>query len=98
MTSKYDQHLPRNPANFAPLSPLGFIQRTAEVYPERLAIVHGSLRQTWSQTYTRCRQLASALQRAGIGKNDTVAVMLPNTPPMLEAHFGVPWPVPCSMP
>ena len=90
MTSKYDQHLPRNPANFAPLSPLGFIQRTAEVYPERLAIVHGSLRQTWSQTYTRCRQLASALQRAGIGKNDTVAVMLPNTPPMVEAHFGVP--------
>ena len=90
MTSKYDQHLPRNPANFAPLSPLGFLQRTAEVYPERLAIVHGSLRQTWSQTYTRCRQLASALQRAGIGKNDTVAVMLPNTPPMVEAHFGVP--------
>ena len=90
MTSKYDQHLPRNPANCAPLSPLGFIQRTAEVYPERLAIVHGSLRQTWSQTYTRCRQLASALQRAGIGKNDTVAVMLPNTPPMVEAHFGVP--------
>ena len=90
MTSKYDQHLPRNPANFAPLSPLGFIQRTAEVYPERLAIVHGSLRQTWSQTYTRCRQLANALQRAGIGKNDTVAVMLPNTPPMVEAHFGVP--------
>lgn len=90
MTSKYDQHLPRNPANFAPLSPLGFIQRTAEVYPERLAIVHGSLRQTWSQTYTRCRQLASALQRAGISKNDTVAVMLPNTPPMVEAHFGVP--------
>ena len=90
MTSKYDQHLPRNPANFAPQSPLGFIQRTAEVYPERLAIVHGSLRQTWSQTYTRCRQLASALQRAGIGKNDTVAVMLPNTPPMVEAHFGVP--------
>ena len=90
MTSKYDQHLPRNPANFAPLSPLGFIQRTAEVYPERLAIVHGSLRQTWSQTYIRCRQLASALQRAGIGKNDTVAVMLPNTPPMVEAHFGVP--------
>ena len=90
MTSKYDQHLPRNPANFAPLSPLGFIQRTAEVYPERLAIVHGSLRQTWSQPYTRCRQLASALPRAGIGKNTTVAAMLPNTPPMVEAHFGVP--------
>uniref|UniRef100_UPI0025FB3AF1 acyl-CoA synthetase n=1 Tax=Ottowia sp. TaxID=1898956 RepID=UPI0025FB3AF1 len=64
--------------------------RTAEVYPERLAIVHGDLRQTWSQTYDRCRRLASSLRRAGVGKNDTVAVMLPNTPPMVEAHFGVP--------
>ena len=90
MTSIYDQHLPRTEANFAPLSPLGFIERTAEVYPDRLAIVHGDLRQTWAQTYARCRQLASALARSGIGKNDTVAVMLPNTPPMVEAHFGVP--------
>ena len=90
MTSIFDQHLPRTAANFAPLSPLGFIERTAEVYPDRLAIVHGSLRQTWAQTYARCRQLASSLRRAGIGKNDTVAVMLPNTPPMVEAHFGVP--------
>ncbi len=90
MTSIYDQDLPRNEANFAPISPLSFIERTAEVYPERLAVVHGSLRQTWAQTYARTRQLASALQRAGIGKNDTVAVMLPNTPPMVEAHFGVP--------
>ena len=90
MTSIYDQDLPRNEANFAPISPLGFIERTAEVYPDRLAIVHGSLRQTWAETYARTRRLASALQRAGIGKNDTVAVMLPNTPPMVEAHFGVP--------
>ncbi|MGM9425351.1 acyl-CoA synthetase [Hydrogenophaga sp. MI9] len=90
MTSIYDQDLPRNEANFAPLSPLSFIERTAEVYPDRLAIVHGGLRQTWAQTYARTRQLASALQRAGIAKNDTVAVMLPNTPPMVEAHFGVP--------
>ncbi len=90
MTSIYDQHLPRNAANHAPLSPLPFIERTAEVYPERLAIVHGDLRQTWGQTYARCRRLASSLRRAGIGKNDTVAVMLPNTPPMVEAHFGVP--------
>ena len=90
MTSAYDQHLPRTPANFAPLSPLGFLERAAEIYPERLAIVHGAQRQTWGQTYARCRQLASALQRSGIGKNDTVAVMLPNTPPMVEAHFGVP--------
>jgi fatty-acyl-CoA synthase len=90
MTSIYDQDLPRNEANFAPISPLSFIERTAEVYPDRLAIVHGALRQTWGQTYARCRQLASALQRAGIARNDTVAVMLPNTPPMVEAHFGVP--------
>ncbi|MBS3912624.1 MAG: acyl-CoA synthetase [Hydrogenophaga sp.] len=90
MTSIYDQDLPRNEANFTPISPLSFIERTAEVYPDRLAIVHGGLRQTWSQTYARARRLASALQRAGLGKNDTVAVMLPNTPPMVEAHFGVP--------
>ena len=90
MTSVFDLHLPRNAANFAPLSPLGFLQRSAEVYPDRLAIVHGSLRQTWGQTYARCRQFASSLQKLGIGKNDTVAVLLPNTPPMVEAHFGVP--------
>ncbi|WP_024537860.1 acyl-CoA synthetase [Comamonas badia] len=88
--SIFDQHLDRNGANFAPFSPLSFIERTALVYPEQLAVVHGDLRQTWSQTYARCRQLASSLQRAGIGKNDTVAVMLPNTPPMVEAHFGIP--------
>ena len=90
MTSIFDQHLPRTPANFAPLTPLSFIERTAEVYPERLAIVHGGLRRNWGETYARCRRLASSLRRAGIGKNDTVAVMLPNTPPMVEAHFGVP--------
>ena len=90
MTSIFDRDLPRTEANFAPFSPLSFIERTAEVYPDRLAVVHGELRQTWGETYARCRRLASALQRAGIGKNDTVAVMLPNTPPMVEAHFGVP--------
>ncbi|NIF83768.1 acyl-CoA synthetase [Comamonas sp. Tr-654] len=90
MTSSFDLNLTPNTANHAALTPLGFIARTAEVYPERLAIVHGDLRQNWAQTYARCRQLASSLQRIGIGKNDTVAVMLPNTPPMVEAHFGVP--------
>jgi fatty-acyl-CoA synthase len=90
MTSIYDQDLPQTPANHAPMSPLSFIERTAEVYPTRLAVVHGSLRQDWATTYRRCRQLASALSQAGIGKNDTVAVMLPNTPPMVEAHFGIP--------
>ena len=90
MPSIYDTDLPRTPANHAPLTPLAFIQRTAEVYPQRLAIVHGALRQTWAETYARCRRLASSLRAAGIGKNDTVAVMLPNTPPMVEAHFGIP--------
>ncbi|MGB6101936.1 MAG: acyl-CoA synthetase [Comamonas sp.] len=88
--SIFDQHLDRNSANFAPLTPLSFIERAAGVYPDRLAVVHGDARQTWSETYARCRRLASSLRRAGVGKNDTVAVMLPNTPPMVEAHFGVP--------
>ena len=90
MPTIYDRDLPRNEANFAPISPLSFIERTAEVYPDRLAIVHGALRRNWSEVYSRCRQLASALTRLGIGRGDTVAVMLPNTPPMVEAHFGVP--------
>ncbi|MGV3570146.1 MAG: acyl-CoA synthetase [Ramlibacter sp.] len=90
MPSIFDQDLPRNAANFTPISPLSFLERTAEVYPQRTAVIHGALRRTWSQTYARCRRLASALQRAGLGKGDTVAVMLPNTPPMVEAHFGIP--------
>ena len=90
MSGIYEQGLQKNAANHAPLSPLSFIERSATIYPERLAITHGALRQTWAQTYARCRRLASALQKAGIGVGDTVAVMLPNTPPMVEAHFGVP--------
>lgn len=90
MAHIFEQDLPRNDANFAALTPLSFIERSALVYPDRLAIVHGALRQTWGQTYARCRQLASALQTHGIAQGDTVAVMLPNTPPMVEAHFGVP--------
>jgi fatty-acyl-CoA synthase len=90
----FDQDLPPTAANFAAMSPLSFIERTAQVYPNRLAVVHGwgaqTVHQTWSQTYDRCRQLASALVQNGVGKNDTVAVMLPNTPPMVEAHFGIP--------
>jgi fatty-acyl-CoA synthase len=90
MSHIFDQDLPKTEANFAALSPLSFIERSALVYPDRLAIVHGDLRQTWAQTYGRCRQLASALRQRGLGLGDTVAVMLPNTPPMVEAHFGVP--------
>ncbi len=90
MSPIFDQDLHRNAANHAPLSPLSFIARSAEVYPHRLAVVHGGLRRSWAEVFTRCRQLASALQQHGIGKGDTVAVMLPNTPPMVEAHFGIP--------
>ena len=89
MTSPYDE-LPKNQANYAPLTPLTFIERAACVYPDRLAVVHGDQSWTWQQTYTRCRRLASALSRRGVGKNDTVAVIAPNTPPMYEAAFGVP--------
>ncbi|HVE52750.1 MAG TPA: acyl-CoA synthetase, partial [Ramlibacter sp.] len=90
MPGIFDQDLPRNAANFTPISPLSFLERAAEVYPRRLAVVHGPLRRSWGQVDERCRRLASALQRAGLGKGDTVAVMLPNTPPMVEAHFGIP--------
>lgn len=94
MTSIYDQHLPKTAANYAALTPLSFLERAAQVYPHRLAVVHGpadtALRYTWSELYARCRQLASALSQHGISKGDTVAVMLPNTPAMVEAHFGIP--------
>ena len=87
---KYEQDLGRNPANHAPLTPLSFIERAAAVYPQRLAVVHEGVRRTWSETYARCRRFASALAKRGIRRGDTVAVMLPNTPQMYEAHFGVP--------
>ncbi|HEX5355682.1 MAG TPA: acyl-CoA synthetase [Aquabacterium sp.] len=90
MTHIFEQDLPRTEANFTAFTPLSFIERTATVYPNKLAIIHGELRQTWGETYSRCRQLASALAQRGIGLGDTVAVMLPNTPPMVEAHFGIP--------
>ena len=90
MTNIYEQGLERNSANHTPITPLLFLERSAEIYPNKTAIIHGKLRQTWGQTYERCRRLASALQKQGIGLGDTVAVMLPNTPPMVEAHFGVP--------
>src|SRR5262245_47841172 len=89
-TNAFDQNLDRNQANYAPLTPLSFIERTASVYPERLAVVHDEKRYTRAETYARCRRLASALARRGVGRGDTVAVMMPNIPPMYEAHFGVP--------
>lgn len=86
----YVRGLQPTPANHVALSPITYIERAALVYPDKVAIVHGTLRQTWLETFTRCRQLASALNKSGIQPGDTVAVMLPNTPPMVEAHFGVP--------
>ncbi len=90
MPTIFDRDLPRNEANFAPLSPLSFIERAAEIYPQRLAVVHGRLRRNWGELYSRCRRFASALARHGVARGDTVAAMLPNTPPMVEAHFGIP--------
>jgi fatty-acyl-CoA synthase len=86
----YDDGLPKTAANFAALTPLMFIERAASVYPTRPAIVHGDVRRNWAETYARTRRLASALAARGIGLSDTVAAMLPNTPEMVEAHFGVP--------
>ena len=86
----YELDLGKNPANYAPLTPLGFIERAAYVYPNRTAVIHGARRGTWAETYARCRRLASALARGGMGVGDTVAAMLANTPEMLECHFGVP--------
>ncbi|MDP1909242.1 MAG: AMP-binding protein, partial [Hyphomicrobium sp.] len=86
----FETDLDRNPANHAPLTPLSFIERAAYVYPERTAVIHGSRRYTWRETYVRSRRLASALAARGIGIGDTVAVMASNTPEMVECHFGVP--------
>jgi fatty-acyl-CoA synthase len=86
----FEQDLDRNPANHAPLTPLTFIEWSASVYPARVAVIHGARRFTWQETYARCRRLASALARRGIGVGDTVAAMLANTSEMFECHFGVP--------
>ena len=89
-TSPYDCGLAKNPANYVPLTPLTFIERSAYIFPDRLAVVHGQRRFSWLETYTRCRRLASALRRLGVNGKDTVAVVLNNTPEMYECHFGVP--------
>jgi len=88
--NKYEQGLGKNAANFTSLTPLSFIERTARVFPDRTAVVHGETQRSWTETYQRCIKLASALNRRGINKGDTVAMMLPNVPASLEAHFGVP--------
>ncbi len=86
----YLSGLDKNTANYTPLNPVTFLERAAAIYPERTSIIHGTARFSWAETYARCRRLASALARRGIGRLDTVAVMLPNTPAMVEAHFGIP--------
>jgi fatty-acyl-CoA synthase len=89
-TSLYEQDLDQVTANYTPLSPLSYIQRAASVYPNQLAVIHGERRFTWTETFTRCRQLASALSQRGIGLNDTVAVLATNIPAFYEALNGVP--------
>ena len=90
LANPYDSGLDRNEANFQPLTPLQFLERAASVFPEHTAIIHGGMRVSYKTFYNRTRQLASALVKRGIGRGDTVSVMLSNTPPMLEAHYGVP--------
>src|SRR5690242_19120275 len=86
----YDTDLERNPANYQPLTPLGFLERAAAVFPNHTAIIHGPLRRSYREFYTRARKLASALARRGLRRGDTVSVLLANTPAMLECHYGVP--------
>jgi fatty-acyl-CoA synthase len=90
MSTPYDTDLDRNAANFQPLTPLSFLARAAEVYPETPAIIHGGLSRNYRDFYERAKRLASALSRRGIKRGDTVSVMLANTPAMVEAHYGVP--------
>ena len=88
-----EQHyeaFPKNDANFVPLTPLSFLTRTADLFPDRVAIIYGERRYTWSQSYARMRRFASALVSEGLGKGDTVSVIAANTPEMFEMHFAVP--------
>ena len=89
-SNPYAQHLDRCAANHQPLTPLSFLERAAAIHPGHLAVIHGSVRLTYAALYARARRLASALAARGLGPGDTVSVMLPNTPPMIEAHYGVP--------
>jgi fatty-acyl-CoA synthase len=86
----YDIDLDRNPANYQPLTPLGFLERAAAVFPDHTAIIHGAMRRTYADFYARARRLASALAKRGLKRGDTVSVLLTNTPAILECHYGVP--------
>src|SRR5439155_3492027 len=89
-SSPYETGLDKNRANFVPLSPIGFLLRSAAVYPHRTSVIHGERRCSWREALERCRRLASALAAYGVGRGDTVALMAPNVPEAFEAHFGVP--------
>lgn len=88
--SIYDRDLGRVPANYQPLTPLGYLERAARTFPDQVAVIHGPLRRSYAELHARCRRLAAALAARGIGRGDTVAVMLANTPAMIECHYGVP--------
>ena len=90
MASIYEQHLDKNTANHVPLSPVSFVERSAEVFGDLPAVIHGQRRYTWAQVRERSARLAAALQSLGVGKGSTVSVMLPNTPEMVEVHYAVP--------
>ena len=87
--SPFEENLPKNQANYSPLTPLSFLTRTAEVFPERAAVIHGEIKRSWRETLKRCTRLASALKKKGVVQGTTVSVMAPNVPELLEAHFGV---------
>src|SRR5688500_15302013 len=86
----FERGLDRNAANFVPLTPIDFLERSAWVYPRKVAVRHGALAYSYSELHARCRRLASSLARRGIDRGDTVAIMAPNVPPLLEAHYAVP--------
>jgi fatty-acyl-CoA synthase len=90
MTDVFEAGLEKNGANYVPLSPLTFLRRAAHIFPHKVAVIHGERATTYREFYERCRRLASALAKAGVAKGDTVAVMAPNVPMLLEAHYGVP--------
>ena len=90
MTNPYETDLDKNAANYQPLTPITLLERAAKTFPDHVAIIHGASRTSYREFWRRSLKLASALARRGFGKGDTVSVMLSNTPPMLEAHFGVP--------
>jgi len=89
-TNVYDQDLDKNAANFVALTPLTFLERTASIWPDRLAVIHGPVRRTWGETMVRVRRLAAGLAKRGIGKGDTVAMLAANTPELFEGHFAIP--------